>query len=59
MTFDEIFQQYASQGFTKPVMAQGIETIQPIMPLVKPILPITNKTQVIIMGQQCLLMILM
>jgi len=43
MTFDEIFQQYASQGFTKPVMAQGIETIQPIMPLVKPILP---------MGQQ-------
>jgi hypothetical protein len=43
MTFDEIFQQYAQQGFTKPVMAQGIETIQPIMPLVKPILP---------MGQQ-------
>jgi hypothetical protein len=43
MTFDEIFKQYASQGFTKPVMAQGIETIQPIMPLVKPILP---------MGQQ-------
>ena len=43
MTFDEIFQQYAQQGFTKPVMAQGIETLQPIMPLVKPILP---------MGQQ-------
>jgi hypothetical protein len=43
MTFDEIFKQYASQGFTKPVMAQGIETIQPIIPLVKPILP---------MGQQ-------
>jgi hypothetical protein len=43
MTFDEIFQQYAQQGFTKPVMTQGIETLQPIMPLVKPILP---------MGQQ-------
>jgi hypothetical protein len=43
MTFDEIFQQYAQQGFTKPVVAQGIETIQPIVPLVKPILP---------MGQQ-------
>ena len=43
MTFDEIFKQYASQGFTKPVMAQGIETIQPIVPVVKPILP---------MGQQ-------
>ena len=39
MTFDEIFKQYASQGFTKPVVAQGIETIQPIVPLVKPILP--------------------
>ena len=38
MTFDEIFQQYAQQGFTKPVVAQGIETIQPIVPLVKPIL---------------------
>ena len=43
MTFDEIFQQYVSQGFTKPVVAQGIETIQPIVPVVKPILP---------MGQQ-------
>ena len=40
MTFDEIFQQYVSQGFTKPVVAQGIETIQPIVPVVKPILPI-------------------
>ena len=40
MTFDEIFQQYVNQGFTKHVVAQGIETIQPIMPLVKPILPI-------------------
>jgi len=43
MTFDEIFQQYVNQGFTKPVVAQGIETIQPIVPVVKPILP---------MGQQ-------
>jgi len=40
MTFDEIFQQYVNQGFTKPVVAQGIETIQPIVPVVKPILPI-------------------
>lgn len=40
MTFDEIFQQYVNQGFTKPVVAQGIETIQPIKPVVKPILPI-------------------
>jgi len=40
MTFDEIFQQYVNQGFTKPVVAQGIETIQPIAPVVKPILPI-------------------
>ena len=39
MTFDEIFQQYVNQGFTKPVVAQGIETIQPIVPVVKPILP--------------------
>jgi hypothetical protein len=40
MTFDEIFQQYASQGFTKPIVPKGIETIQPIMPVIKPILPI-------------------
>jgi len=29
MTFDEIFQQYADYGFTKPL--SGIETVDPIM----------------------------
>jgi len=32
MTFDEIFQQYADYGFTKPMAGlSGIETIDPIM----------------------------
>jgi len=35
-TFNEIFQQYLQQGFTKP---QGIETISPVQTAVKPILP--------------------
>ena len=35
-TFNEIFQQYLQQGFTKP---QGIETIAPVQTAVKPILP--------------------
>ena len=39
MTFDEIFQQYAQQGFTKPTMPQGIETIMPVEQVAKPIIP--------------------
>lgn len=39
MTFDEIFQRYAQQGFTKPTMPQGIETIMPIEQIAKPIVP--------------------
>ena len=38
MTFDEIFQQYAQQGFTKPNMPQGIETIMPVEQVAKPII---------------------
>ncbi|MDA1083879.1 MAG: hypothetical protein O2933_05405 [Proteobacteria bacterium] len=38
MTFDEIFQQYAQQGFTKPTMPQGIETIMPVEQIAKPII---------------------
>ena len=39
MTFDEIFQRYAQQGFTKPIMPQGIETIMPVEQIAKPIVP--------------------
>jgi len=38
MTFDEIFQQYAQQGFTKPNVPQGIETIMPVEQVAKPII---------------------
>ena len=38
MTFDEIFQQYVNQGFTKPTMPQGIETIMPVEQVAKPII---------------------
>jgi len=38
MTFDEIFQRYAQQGFTKPNVPQGIETIMPVEQIAKPII---------------------
>ena len=40
MTFDEIFQQYVAQGFTKPTAGvSGIETLMPTQAM--PIAPIT------------------
>ena len=44
MTFDEIFQQYVAQGFTKPMSGvsgvSGIETLMPTTATVAPIVPI-------------------
>ena len=41
MTFDEIFQQYVAQGFTKPTAGvAGIETLMPTTATVAPIVPI-------------------
>jgi len=41
MTFDEIFQQYALQGFTKPVGGvSGIETLVPTTTVTEPEIPI-------------------
>ena len=44
MTFDEIFQQYVAQGFTKPMGGvsgvSGIETLMPTTATVAPIVPI-------------------
>ena len=44
MTFDEIFQQYVAQGFTKPMGGvsgvSGIETLMPTTATVAPITPI-------------------
>ena len=40
MTFDEIFQQYVAQGFTKPISGvSGIETLMPTTATVAPIVP--------------------
>ena len=44
MTFDEIFQRYAGQGFTQPYVPQGIETVAPIQPIRKPILPMEQSS---------------
>jgi len=44
MTFDEIFQQYAAQGFTKPTAnVGGIESLMPTTETVAPIIPIQQK----------------
>ena len=41
MTFDEIFQQYVAQGFTKPTAGvAGIETLMPTTATVAPIVPV-------------------
>ena len=41
MTFDEIFQQYVAQGFTKPTASvAGIETLMPTTATIAPITPI-------------------
>ena len=41
MTFDEIFQQYVAQGFTKPTSGvSGIETLMPTTATLAPITPI-------------------
>ena len=41
MTFDEIFQQYVAQGFTKPISGvSGIETLIPTTATVAPIVPV-------------------
>jgi hypothetical protein len=41
MTFDEIFQNYVAQGFTKPIAGiSGIETLMPTTATVAPITPI-------------------
>ena len=46
MTFDEIFQQYVAQGFTKPVSGvAGIETLMPTTATVAPITPIQQPQQ--------------
>ena len=48
MTFDEIFQRYAQQGFTKPNVPQGIETIMPVEQVAKPIIqqPISDNGEI-------------
>jgi len=44
MTFDEIFQQYASQGFTKPTTGVGgIESLTPTTETIAPIIPIQQQ----------------
>ena len=44
MTFDEIFQQHAAQGFTKPTAnVGGIESLMPTTETVAPIIPIQQK----------------
>ena len=44
MTFDEIFQNYIAQGFTKPAAdMSGIETLVPPVSGVTPIIPIQQK----------------
>ena len=44
MTFDEIFQNYIAQGFTKPAAdMSGIETLLPPVSGVTPIIPIQQK----------------
>lgn len=46
MTFDEIFQNYVAQGFTKPVTGVGgIETLMPTTATVAPIIPIQQQQQ--------------
>jgi len=46
MTFDEIFQQYVAQGFTKPVSGvAGIETLMPTTATVAPIVPVQQPQQ--------------
>lgn len=41
MTFDEIFQQYVAQGFTKPTAGvAGIESLMPTTATVAPIVPV-------------------
>jgi hypothetical protein len=46
MTFDEIFQQYVAQGFTKPTAGvSGIETLMPTTATVAPITPIQQPQQ--------------
>ena len=46
MTFDEIFQQYVAQGFTKPTAGvAGIETLMPTTATVAPIVPIQQPQQ--------------
>ena len=41
MTFDEIFQNYVAQGFTKPISSiSGIEALIPTTETVAPIIPI-------------------
>ena len=49
MTFDEIFQNYVAQGFTKPVTGmegmEGIETLMPTTTTVAPIIPIQQQQQ--------------
>jgi len=46
MTFDEIFQQYVAQGFTKPTAGvAGIESLMPTTATVAPIIPIQQQQQ--------------
>jgi hypothetical protein len=46
MTFDEIFQQYVAQGFTKPTAGvAGIETLMPTTATVAPIVPVQKPQQ--------------